>query len=269
MKKNKDSSLQNFEAKVRLQDVAGRFIIKTITNSDELKQAFLLRYQVFQVEMIGHPNLELEDFDEFDGACDHLAIFDTKTNQMIATCRLNCSLFSTKFYSQTEFDCDSLINSSGTKLEIGRVCVHRDFRNGIIIMLLWKAVSSYMQKTEANILFGCGSVMTEESNEALLLYKYLEEEKIVRPSFDIYPTTKYISNEFEVLRKKFTHPLSQEERSHAKILLPPLCRSYFDIGCFVPCPPAFDAEFKCIDFLTVLNKDELSPRLQRKLMMVK
>ena len=88
----------NFENKVKLEINIGRFCIKTILTHEDLKQAFLLRYQVFQVEMVGSSLLYGEDHDEFDKISDHLAIFDLKSNQMIATCRLNCSLFSNRFY---------------------------------------------------------------------------------------------------------------------------------------------------------------------------
>ena len=51
-----------FDANVKLQIAAGRFLIRTISSQEELQQAFLLRYQVFQVEMIGS---QIDDSDLF------------------------------------------------------------------------------------------------------------------------------------------------------------------------------------------------------------
>lgn len=257
-----------FAPKVNLNINAGRFVIRTIENYAELEQAFLLRYQVFQIEMIGQKNNQGLDQDQYDISADHLAIFDSKTNQMIATCRLNCSLFSMNFYSEQEFHCSSLISRPEVKLEIGRVCVHKDFRKGIIIMLLWRAIASYMMKTETRLLFGCGSVMTESPTDAIVLYKYLIEENKVRTHLNISPTDKYKSQIFESLLLDNKNQLSHEQHLYAKELLPSLCRSYFDIGCFTPGPPAFDHEFKCIDFLTVLEIDQLDMRLRQKIGML-
>jgi putative hemolysin len=254
-----------FKAKVDLLIGAGRFVIKTISSEEELRQAFLLRYQVFQVEMIGHANTPGEDRDEFDHLSDHLAVFDTKTNQMIATCRLNCSLFSSQFYSEQEFQCSSLLQRPGTKLELGRVCVHKDFRKGIIIILLWRALAEYMNKTDTKILFGCGSVSTLDPQEAVVLYLYLKLQGKLREELGILPTPPYGSEEFEKLLSLRRAPLNAEEISHAESLLPSLCKSYFDIGCYTPGAPAFDHDFKCIDFLTVLESDQLSSRVRQKM----
>lgn len=256
----------SFEAKVNLQISAGRFTIKTITSTEELKKAFSLRYQVFQVEMVGSEVLIGEDHDEYDQVSDHLAIFDTQSNQMIATCRLNCSLFSNRFYSEQEFKCAALISLPDIKLEIGRVCVHQDFRKGIVIMLLWKAIAEYMLKTESKFLFGCGSVQTQNPKEAVILYRYLQETGKIRNSYEISPTEKYQSAEFESLLLNYERLLNADEQALAKNLLPSLCRSYFDIGCFSPGKPAFDRDFKCIDFLTILDVNELSPLIRRKMM---
>lgn len=258
-------AIDHFSVKIPISLKVGRYLIKTISSKEELRQAFSLRYQVFQVEKVGADQLFGEDQDEFDAASDHLAIFDLNSEQMIATCRLNCSLFSRHFYSEQEFHCRELIQIPEIKLEIGRVCVHREHRKSIVIMLLWRAIAEYMKKTDTKYLFGCGSVMTEDPEQAYVLCRYLREEGKLRATFDIHPTEKYRSLEFERLYFNERDSLTPQERVTAQELLPSLCKSYFDIGCFTPGPPAFDKEFKCIDFLTILNVDELSPQFRQKM----
>ena len=155
---NNEKGSSFFGAKIKIENSAGRFTLRTLSTMAELSQAFQLRFQVFQVEMGGGNVFEGRDHDEFDWVSDHIGIFDSKSDQMIATCRLNCSLFSNKFYSEQEFNCSQLIQQPQTKLEIGRVCVRREFRKGIVIMLLWRAIAQYMNKSQARFLFGCGSV---------------------------------------------------------------------------------------------------------------
>ena len=257
---------EQFTPNVKIEMRVGRFLVKTATCSRELIQAFTLRFQVFQIESIGVTATSGLDRDRFDLRADHLIIIDEKMDRVIATCRLNCSLFTADFYSEQEFECRSLIETPGTKLEVGRVCVHREFRKGTIIIMLWRAIADYMIKTNAKNLFGCGSVMTEDADEAYILYRYLIEEGKVRPQHGVFPTAQYRFEELERrLKTGDRTPLTHLERTFAKSLLPSLCRSYFEIGCYVPGPPAIDHDFKCIDFLTILESDQLNPKVRRKM----
>lgn len=258
-------NLASFKRKFELDIQQGRFTLKTLDNADELRAAFRLRYKVFQVELIGLEDNDQEDFDSYDLHADHLGIFDTKSGLLVATCRLNHSDFCQSFYSEQEFNLAPLVNNNLKKLELGRVCVHRDYRKGILIILLWKAIAKYIETSKADILFGCGSVNTEDPDEAHLLYKYLHLKNKIRPMIGVEPTLKYKSEGFEAKKSDLNDPLTDAEIIKAEAILPSLCRSYFDIGCFVPTAPAFDKEFKCIDFLTVLNMSELDPQVQKKM----
>lgn len=257
--------LNLFKRKFNLNLQQGRFLLKTLQTHEELKEAFKLRYKVFQVEMIGLEDSDQEDFDSYDFHADHIGVFDTKSGFLIATCRINHSDFCNSFYSEQEFTLQPLIANNFKKMELGRVCVHRDYRKGILIMLLWRAIAKYIEISKTDLLFGCGSVTTEDPHEAFLLYKYLIEKNKVRSVSGVNPTLKYQSLDFQTQLANIDLPLSNEEIIKAELILPPLCRSYFDIGCFVPTTPAFDKEFKCIDFLTVLNIADLDPLIKKKL----
>jgi len=269
----KSTTFKIFQPKIKLEMKAGRYLVKTITDTDELFEAFSLRYSVFQLETIGKSTFDTNnsrelgfDTDSYDLLADHIVIIDQHSKKIIATCRLNCSLFTKQFYSEQEFDCSSLINRSEVKLEVGRVCVHREHRKGIIILLLWRAIAEYMQNSESKIVFGCGSVMSVNSNEGAILYRYLKEEGKVLSDLNIQPNQKYRFLELEEKVKEHNGiSLTHEERIFAKTLLPPLCKSYFDIGCTIPGLPAIDQEFNCIDFLTVLESDSLNPHVRQRL----
>lgn len=252
-------------AKIYLEIRTSRFLVQTIHDPQRLNEAFRLRHRVFKTEMQGEAP-EGEDTDQFDSLSDHLGIYDLGSGAIVATCRLNSSLYSDRFYSEQEFHCGPLMKRGKTLLEIGRVCVDKDFRRGIVVLLLWRAIARYMVKAGADILFGCGSVSTLDPAAALLLYKFLQREGKVKAVEGIRPQPKFRSAEFDALFDSNQDPLSLEQLSIARKLLPPLCKAYFDIGCYVPCAPAFDHEFQCIDFLTVLNIGELDPKLKKKLL---
>jgi putative hemolysin len=245
---------------------AGRFYLKTIDSSANLHSAFSLRHQVFCLELAGKSgNPEGLDRDSFDDVARHLAIFDRRTDQLIATCRLICSRFSERFYSEGEFDCSALLSRPEVKLEIGRVCVDRDFRNSIIVALLWRGIAAYIEKSGAEILFGCGSVPTLDPLEAANIYRYLIENKKVKFDHLIHPKAKYQSRALSEILARERSPLTDEEKTRVLASVPSLCRSYFDIGCYVAGPPAFDYDLKCVDFLTILEVPEMSSKVRRRL----
>lgn len=257
----------NFKSKVEISFTAGRFHVRTLATEAELRDAFQLRFQIFQIEMAGKAQASGFDEDQFDLSADHLGVFDQKTGKLIATARFLCSKFTSKFYSEQEFNCGALLSSAKVLLEVGRVCVDLNFRKGIIVMLLWRGIAEYVKKSKAEILFGCGSVPTTEPAQAVLLYRYLMEEAKVRVVPGVTPTQKYLSHEFEFLMDLSRNALlTDTDKSTAKALLPPLCDAYFNIGCFVPGPPALDREFRCFDFLTVLDLNKLDDRLRQKLL---
>lgn len=150
--------IHRFEPKISIREERGHFLIKTVSTQEELVAALRLRYQVFHREMIGKTKPTGLDVDRFDFHCDHLIITDTRSNEIIGTYRLNCSKFSDDFYSEQEFHIGALLDHPGIKLELGRSCIHKDYRNGAVISLLWRGIAEYMVLSESNLLFGCASI---------------------------------------------------------------------------------------------------------------
>src|SRR5437868_12284710 len=166
--------INKFKPKIEVRSEVGPFVVKTVASAEELKEALRLRYQVFHREMIGKTKETGVDVDEYDFLCDHLVIVEKKTNKIVGTYRLNCSDFSNDFYSAREFNLSRVMQQLGTKLELGRACIHKDFRRGVVISLLWRGIAEYMASSRAQLLFGCGSIKTENPRQAALLYKHFQ-----------------------------------------------------------------------------------------------
>lgn len=258
--------MEGLSTRITVDVTAGRYQIRSLQNEEERTKAFRLRFQVFQIELIGQSVSGGLDQDEFDSIADHFGIFEVSSQELVGTCRLNCSLFTDRFYSSTEFSCASLLELPGTKVELGRVCLRPDVRRGVVLLLLWRGLAEYLKKANAKYLFGCGSVMTESPEDASLIWRLLLEDGHVRSIEGVEPLKEYSDSSFESLAKGPLNPLTDFEREKALMLLPPLCKSYFDMGCFVPGPPAFDRKFRCVDFLTVLEVQSVSDRLKRKVL---
>lgn len=256
--------LHRFRSKVEIYGEVGPFIYKTVTDSEELKEALALRWEVFHHEMIGKPQKIGMDVDRFDLSCDHLVIKDKKTQQIVGTYRINCSLFTNDFYSAQEFNISNILKQDGVKLELGRACIHKDFRRGIVISLLWRGIADYMAATNAQYLFGCASVKTSNSREAVLLYKHFEQEGRLVPEYYCSPTLDFSMPSLNLWVKSVKGPLTEAEQDEVEKLLPPLCRSYLKIGAFIGGEPAFDREFNCIDFLTILHREDINRTIWKR-----
>lgn len=260
----RSNNIHKFKPKISLSSDKGPFLLKTVSSSEELIQALRLRYEVFHHEMIGKNKATGIDVDEFDFNCDHLVIIDKKSNRVIGTYRLNCSLFSQSFYSEQEFHIRRVLEAPGVKLELGRACIHKDYRKGLVIALLWRGIAEYMTATQSSVLFGCASIKTESARQAALLFQHFAREGRFQESFLCPPTAKYSMPNLDLWIDKMNRPFSADEILETQELIPPLCRAYLKAGAFLGGEPAYDAEFKCIDFLTILPRESLNKMLWKK-----
>lgn len=261
----KNHGLKGYSPKIVISKKVGHLEIKTAETTDELCKAFALRHEVFFQEMQGIAKKGL-DIDQYDIYCDHLIIKDTRTNEVMGTYRLNCTQFQSEhFYSENEFNIEKLLQLPGQKVELGRACIHKDHRRGVIISLLWKGISEYMNKANVDILFGCATVKTEDPYIAALLSKYFSKRAKVYPYAHVAPQANMGLPLIDLWNNYFKeHELTLEDEKKAEELLPPLCRAYLKLGAYVGAQPAWDKDFACIDFLTILSRDDLNKSQWKK-----
>jgi putative hemolysin len=256
--------IDKFKPKNEVYSEVGPFLVKTVSSVEELKEALRLRYQVFHREMLGKTKEHGIDVDEYDFHCDHLIIVEKKSQKIVGTYRLNCSEFSKDFYSAREFSLSRILQQPGIKLELGRACIHKDYRRGVVISLLWRGIAEYMASSQAQILFGCATIKTENPREAALLYKYFVEKERIVSEYMAIPTKVYTLPNIDLWIQYFKNPLTESEIKEVEALIPPLCRAYLKIGAYIGGEPAWDAEFKCIDFLTILHREDLNRTLWKR-----
>ena len=142
--------------------------------------------------------------------------------------------------------------------------MHQKYRNSVVIFFIWKSIAEYLKKTKARFLFGCSSITTLNPYNAFILYQYLKEKNYLKPNSYIFPKTDFHSQELEDIINEQEGALKSSEVESAKYLLPSLMKSYFDMGSYTPCLPAFDRDLNCIDFLTILDVENLNARMARK-----
>lgn len=256
--------IRNFEPNIRFSFERGHYIVKTAENGAELEDCLKLRFDVFHKEYMKKKRKVGVDIDKLDYVCDHLVISDKRTNRVIGTYRLNCSLFTNVFYSAGEFQMDEVLKIPGTKLELGRACIDREHRNGVVIALLWRGIAEYIQRTDTKVLFGCGSIKTMEPMEIGLITKYLTDENHLTREYGTVPTKKFKVKQLSRVLEYIEQNPFEYQKDEVKAMIPALFNSYLKAGAKIAGEPAIDREFRCIDFLVVLKMDELNAQHKGK-----
>lgn len=220
-------------------------------HQDEVREAQRLRYKVFAEEMGARlkPSDEGLDIDIFDDFCEHLLVRDTETLKVIGTYRvlpphqakqMGC------LYSDSEFDLIRLRNLRHKMVEVGRSCVHQDYRSGGVIMALWSGLGQYMKKHDYEIMLGCASVpMGDGGHYAASLSKILNAQHLVDIEYRVFP--------------RLALPVEQLN-SNLEVEPPPLVKGYLRLGAKICGEPAWDPDFNTADFLTMLRLDDIHPR---------
>ena len=163
------------------------FTIKIAESNFEIKKAQSLRYKIFfkekKIKKKSFKFLLQRDYDFYDKISDHLIIIDNNReirDNVIGTYRLlrgNCAKLYRGFYTEQEFDISNLKKNFSSKdiLELGRSCVHPQYRSGIILKLLWQGISNYIKMYKIKILMGCasfhGTNPSKFKDELSLLYE--------------------------------------------------------------------------------------------------
>lgn len=152
-----------------------RLLELKIADSDaDIRSLKRLRYEVFVNEFgISGPfvdHAERTESDNYDDCADHLVVIDQSRNaeelvHVIASYRLLRSEVADSnigFYCQTEFDLTPLLEGKRPLVELGRLCVHPDYRNGLAVFKLWQGVANYVLNHDIEIMFGTASFVGTE-----------------------------------------------------------------------------------------------------------
>jgi putative hemolysin len=254
--------VNRFKPQIRFSFEVGNYLVKTAETLEELRQSFKLRNEVFNIEFRGI-DCSL-DVDRFDTLFDHLIIIDKPTMEIVGTYRLKCFDSLKNSYTALEFDLTHIISQPGPHLELGRACIQQSHRKGSVISLLWRGITEYMKLSGAQVLFGCSSVKVDNPRDASLIYQHLENEGFVSNEFLSHPQKEFLMEDFETWRQYFQQDLNTEHALEAEALVPSLLKSYVRLGARIVGEPAYDADYDCIDFLTVLKRDSLDNALARK-----
>ncbi len=222
-------------------------------HQDEVRQAQRLRYQVFAREMGARLSTPVpdHDVDRFDDYCEHLLARDQVTGQVVGTYRVLTPKQAERAggaYSDTEFDLSPLQALRPKMAELGRSCVHVDYRQGAVILMLGGALYEFMARNRLETMMGCASIPMLHNgivtgDVAASVWRQMQEKYLAEPQW----------------RVKAHLPLPVDQLDSSLDVDPPaLIRGYLRQGAKVLGAPAWDPDFNTAD-LPLLQHVENAP----------
>jgi putative hemolysin len=228
-----------------------QFTMSLARTESEVREAQKLRYKVFAEEMGAKIPVSEEHIDEdrYDRYCDHLLVRDTESNKVVGTYRILSPAQAKKaggYYSEGEFDLSRLENLRDSMVEVGRSCVHADYRSGGVITMLWAGMAQYMVQNNYDYLIGCASIsMADGGHNAANIFNKIKADNMSPAEWRVFPNCAL--------------PYAALGDS-TEAMLPPLVKGYLRLGAHVCGDPAWDPDFNTADLLVLLPMSRLNKR---------
>ncbi len=223
----------------------------------EVLEAQRIRYKVFGEELGAKlPSAALGvDIDRFDHFCDHLLVRDHENNKVVGTYRMLPPEQAVKaggYYSETEFDMSRLQNLRDRMVEVGRSCVHEDYRDGATITQLWSGLADYIVKNGHEYLIGCASIsMSDGGHYAASVYDKVHKLHAAPSEYRVFPHCPL--------------PLHALNRN-LDVTIPPLIKGYLRLGAYIAGQPAWDPDFNTADLFILMPVARMNPKYLKHFM---
>ena len=249
---------------------AGPFVIRLAAGARDLRQAQKLRYRVFFEEGGALASAEAaatgRDICPFDAICDHLVVVDTEATtrtgerreRIVGTYRLlrrEVAEVQGGFYSHGEFDLDPFMarHPNLRLLELGRSCVHADYRAKRVIELLWRGLYLYACHHAIDALIGCASLPGTNLAALETPLSFLLGQACAEPD--------WVVSALPHRAAKFTPRATVDvDARRALAMLPPLVKAYLRTGARFGRDAVIDHQFGTTDVFAILRMEDIEER---------
>jgi putative hemolysin len=223
---------------------------------DQVRDAQRLRYHVFAEEQgarlpTGESGL---DTDCFDAHCRHLLVCHARSHEVVACARVlaeDRALTIGGFACVAKFDLTRVLSMPGRFLELSRVCVHRDYRDGPALPVFLGGVTGLMAADSFDFLMGCAGIsMLDGGATAVSTFLSLRED--------------YLSPEYQRVFALLPLPIPKNARAIGQTAVPPLLEALLGLGAQICGDPCWDPTFNHADLFWLLHRERLSLQAGRE-----
>lgn len=236
----------------------GPLAVSWARHQDEVRAVQRLRHRVFANEMGARlsTNLPGHDIDLFDSYCEHLIVRDQVTSEVVGTYRLLTPVQAGRVgstYSDLEFDLTRLRGLRERMVELGRSCVHPDYRTGGVIMALWGALAEFMVRNKLDTMIGCASIP--------MLHNGIASGDVAASIWKQLKMTHLAPIEHQV-RPRLPLPVEQLD-GNLNVEPPALIKGYLRLGAKILGAPAWDPDFNTADLPMLMRINDLPARYRK------
>lgn len=239
------------------------FVVRRASTSADLSAAQRLRYAVFVDELGGDgPDVNHEtkhECDPFDAHATHLLLEDTARpadDRVVGVYRLmtaDQAQAAGGFYCATEFDLSELIGSGRRLLELGRSCLHPDYRGGTAMLHLWAGLAGFASDLDTEILFGVASFHGTDLTELAEPLSNLADKHLAEGAMTATARAPHAVPMTII-------PLDQIDRKAAMRATPALIKAYLRLGGVVGQGAYVDYAFNTTDVCLILDTVKMNAR---------
>lgn len=239
--------------------------VRLARDEQDLLAAQRLRYTVFVDELGGSGALVDHDRrlerDEFDPVFEHLILVDSRRDaealdHVVGVYRLltdeRAAAFG-RFYSEGEYDLGPLKRSGRRLMELGRSCVHPDFRGGTAMFHLWNGLADYVLEREIEIMFGVASFHGIDVEALKMPLAYLHHNHLAPEALRV----RVLPEHFQTMDLV---PADQVDRRAAMVGTPALIKAYIRLGGFVGEGAFIDRPFNTTDVCLLMDTAAMSEK---------
>lgn len=242
-----------------------RFEVRLAADAQDILAAQRLRYSVF-VEELGAAGPTADhatrtERDTYDETSDHLLLIDrTKSpenaDHVVGVYRMMTNAQAEQaggFYSASEYDLTRLIETGRPLLELGRSCVHADFRGGTSMYLLWNALARLVLDRGIEIMFGVASFHGTDVERLKAPLSYLHHNHLAPEELRVTVLPEHAQN-MDLLDP------DQIDRVEAMRDIPALIKAYLRLGGFVGKGAFIDHAFNTTDVCLVMDTEKMNAK---------
>lgn len=242
---------------------AASFEVRWARTAEDLRAAQRLRYDVFVRELGGGGALvdhaEGLEQDRFDPFFDHLLLIDRSRDRVVGVYRLMREAQAKRaggFYSEAEYDLAPLLASGRRLLELGRSCLHRDYRGGIGMHHLWQALAQHVAEEGIDVLFGVASFHGTDPDLLAAPLSLLHQRHLA-------PKDLRVRARPEAYQEMNLIPEEKLDRRAAMVQIPSLIKAYLRLGGLVGEGAFVDRAFNTTDVCLILDRSRMSEKQAR------
>ena len=243
----------------------GHLELRLARDDRDLAAAQRLRYAVFVQELGGDGPLvdhqQRLERDAFDAVFDHLILVDRRRDpamledvvgvyRVLPSTRIGPA---DRFYSEDEYDLGPLRSSGRRLLELGRSCVHPDYRGGSAMFHLWNGLAEYVLERGIEVLFGVASFHGTDPAPLAQPLAWLHHHHLAPPALRVVARPAH-RQAMDLLA------LASLDRKAAMLATPALIKAYLRLGGFVGDGAWIDHAFNTTDVCLVMDTARMSDR---------